>query len=750
MHQRDLNTIDWSQQTLRIADDVVVWPVSERGKLIYRFEIPALHKFFRVGYEEYVFISLLDGKTTVPQACGLAAAKLKNDAPSSQEATAIGKWLLKNALAHPSNSAPPQRDRQQARATAQSWLSRLNPFWIKIPLTRRAHDSSDTWIDAIASPLKIAFTPLAVIAGCVLILIGLIAIFMNWNQFALAAQSITSQSNWAWLLLTWVLLKVVHELGHAAACHYHGGTVNESGIAFVLLAPLAYVDVSSCWRMNSRWRRMGVSMAGMYVELMIAAVAALLLTQSQSPTLQHTLYNLIIAAGVSTILFNANVLMRFDGYFVLADWFDMPNLYAESTKEVRQLVKRWVFGATAQPSNYTTWRLSLLRTYGVAVISWKVIICLTLAIAASTMFAGAGLIIAALGIIAWFGRPLKQLAQFLHGQYQQNLAVFTRGCVVGGLLAVVSTAIVFWMPFPTSVKTPAVIRFKPETLVRSRADGFVSAVHVHDSMLVRQGDVLIELSNPDLRQQLANLQFELAKTQVDRRGARQTGDASLVQVLDEKAVSFESQIASVQTQVDGLRLVANRDGRVHERRLRTRIGTYVREGDALMSIAGDHEKEVVALVHQEQISPVRACIGESVPIRSASWTRFNGTITSVDPRATYQLEIPSLSAVNSGPLSVRAGGDDDSGNHTQQLLEPHFLLRISLDRDTAINLPDGMRVEASVGYRTDPLASRIRTTVAKLWHRAQDASTEVAFSSRPDRVNAAIAGTSDANGTVRR
>ena len=102
--------IDLAQQTIRIAEDVVVWPVQERGETAYRLEIPSLHRFFRIGYEEYVLISLLDGRTTIPQACGLAAAQGSGSrAPGSRQAEAIQRWLLKHELAYLPENGPPRR-----------------------------------------------------------------------------------------------------------------------------------------------------------------------------------------------------------------------------------------------------------------------------------------------------------------------------------------------------------------------------------------------------------------------------------------------------------------------------------------------------------------------------------------------------------------------------------------------------------------------------------------------------------------
>ncbi len=724
MSQRDLQTIDPDQHTVRIADDVVVWPVCERGKWVYRLEIPSLHKFFRVGYEEYVFLSLLDGRTTISQAVGLAAAKLKQRAPTTEQAESILRWLLQNELAHHSDTPAPNRDQPRRRPT--SWLSRWNPFWIKVPCCRMGRDESPTWIDSLAGSLSFLFSPLAVLIGCLLILAGGISLTMHWHQFVQSSAPVVSSSNWIWLLVTWIGLKVVHELAHAAACHRHGGAVSEAGIVLVLLAPLAYVDVSRCWRMNSRWRRIGVSMAGMYVEWVVAAIGVLLLTQSQSPLVEHVLYNLIITAGVSTILFNANVLMRFDGYFVLADWVDMPNLYNESFHELKRLAQRIGFAVPVPPSPFVGWRLWLLRFYGVAALFWKATICVTLAIAAATMFAGAGIVIAILGVAMWLGRPLWKLALFVQGQFDTNVASTVRGCVITAAVVTVLVAGVLYVPISTAVRAPAVVRFAPKSSVRSAADGFVVAVHVTDSAHVQPGDLLVELDNPELHQRLLALRVALAKSQLQQRSAKQAGDASLAQVHQQASDSLRSQIANIESQVNALQVRANRNGRVHARNLQRLVGTFVRQGDVLMTVADDHEKEIVALVHQDHIAAVRKNVANQIPLRTADRQSMIGTVELVEPRAKFRLDIASLSAANGGPLAVRPASNDEvpdevpneATDDQTRLLQPHFAARISLARKTAASLPAGMRVEALMGYRSEPIAKRISNRITKIWHRA--------------------------------
>ena len=721
MVRPDPNAVDLAQQKMLLADDIVFWPVRERGEMIYRIEIPSQHKFYRVGYEEYVFISLLDGKTTIPQACGLAAAKLGSRAPTATQATAIQRWLLKNKLAYLPQDSPPTRSRTASDESKKKFLANLNPFWMKVPIGH-----SDRLLLPIVRQLRWLFSPIAVLIAMITMLAGLGTLLANWSALSESSVEIFDVSNWAWLIGIWVVLKMVHELAHAIACDRQGGEVSEFGVVFVLFAPLAYVDVTSCWRMTARWPRIVVAAAGMYIELLIAAIAMLFWVNTDSPQTQFLLYNIILMAGLSTIVFNANVLMRFDGYFILADLVDIPNLFSESTSEVKRLASRFVFGQRGKPCKFVGWRLWFLRCYGVAAVVWKVLICVTLGITAATMFAGAGIAIAAFGIVTWVGSPLKQFLKYSSQIFARDFPRFLRGCVISSALVALAIGTFCWLPIPTSVTVPAVVRFFPETLVRSATDGFVRSVHVTDSMQVKAGDLLMVLENPELKSELKTLEIALAQNEYRQRGAIGEQDASAQLVFQEIQNSLREQISQIKRKSRGLNLVAQRDGQVIGRNLQQLVGKYIREGDALMVIASESEKELVAVVHQERVEEVRAETGNEVPIRSVSYRDVHGRLDRVEPRATIRLPEPSLSATQGGPLAVRQASHDESIQDTDEvrLLEPHFPARIKLDPDTAAKLPAGMRMQASIGYRRDSIVQRVSQGIRRLWHQAKDQASQ--------------------------
>ncbi|MGB1814688.1 MAG: site-2 protease family protein [Rubripirellula sp.] len=390
MAKRDLSTIDLGQQKLRLAEDVMVWPVRECGELVYRFEIPSQHRFFRVGYSEYVLISMLDGKTTLPEACGLAAARLGPDAPTAAQASTIARWLIDHQLACLENEANPSRsesfdasayESSQSGHARKTLLKGLNPFWLKVPFPK-----SGNWVPRIAEKLKPLCSIYVVSCSLLVCCIAAWQFAVNSELFLSTSVEVFHRSNWAYLLLTWVVLKLVHELAHAVVCAQTGSEVSEAGLVFVLFAPLAYVNVTSCWRLSDRWKRIAVASAGMYVELLIAAVAFLFWLNVSDIHTRFLLDNIVWMAGVSTLLFNLNVLMRFDGYYILADLVEVPNLYGEAMQAVKSVFLRLVVGQASEPSRLRGWRRTFVLAYGFAALAWRIFICVSLMIAVWNLF----------------------------------------------------------------------------------------------------------------------------------------------------------------------------------------------------------------------------------------------------------------------------------------------------------------------------------------------------------------------------
>ncbi len=208
-------------------------------------------------------------------------------------------------------------------------------------------------------------------------------------------------------------LRVVHEAAHALTCKRFGGRVRQWGILFLMFIPMPFVDVTTAWRFPRRRARILTSAAGMMAELFLAAIAAFVWYHSDPGLLRQNAVNVMLAASVTTLLFNANPLMRFDGYHILADVLDAPNLYTHGRQYIRSIGRRVFFGLR---SGHPPWRPSqamLVRSYAIAATVWKALIFVSLTLAALSLFDGIGLILAVTAGILWIGVPIFRIIRFL-------------------------------------------------------------------------------------------------------------------------------------------------------------------------------------------------------------------------------------------------------------------------------------------------------------------------------------------------
>lgn len=664
----DASTQELTRLRLKLADDVVFTPHQYGHETYYHVELPSRSKFLRIGLAEYTFISLLDGNTSVAEALSLTARSLGPDALSEQDAAAICGWLVETGLAQPQHTSQAARlhatdDRQRRRALA----GRLNPFWLKLPLARP--DRLLLWLVPLVGWCH---SKPAMLAGSVSFVIAAAAVASNPDRLAASAAAVFSPGNWIWLFVAWVLLKTVHELGHAVVCKRYGGEVREVGIIFILLVPVPYVDVTTSWRFRSKWQRIHTAAAGIYVELLFAAAAALIWSHTESVVTRHLLYSMMLTASVTTLLFNANPLMRFDGYYILADLLEVPNLYSSSSRFLSSLAGRVFLGIPSSSNLGWRWRDVLVRLYGIAALCWRILVCVSLAIAASVLFRGAGLAIAVAGLAMWIAPPALRAFQVLADQHRANRWSTVRAGVVSVLLAA-STMALLYVPWPGAHTAPGIVEYQDSIVVRAGSPGFVTAIHVQDGQLVQRGDLLVEMTNDELEAEYRDLAAAIEQSEARRRINLEKHEQAAAQVERENQRALKKRLAEKERQLEGLICRSPISGTVMARNLDTLLMTHLEEGAEILAVGDDKHKQVRISIAQEDAPLFRSRTGVPVSLRMRSAERSQGRLTRIIPRASKTPPHLALCAPLGGPLAVtNKGRRDEEESNENELVSPRF------------------------------------------------------------------------------
>ncbi len=695
------------QVVLKLRDDLSFVPQSTSGNRLYVVEDRLSGKCYRLGTNEYQVATMLDGTRTLADIiANMNEAAADSDSPSEDEsrsALQVCKWLLQSGLA----SIVTTDDRvPNARPALPLW-SRFNPIFVRVPLLSpdQLLEHSLPWIGWIHTRIAMMLAGLLAIGAGILLA-------ADWNRFSESAGNILSVDQGLYLLLGWIVLKVAHEMGHGLACKYHGGYVREAGVAFLLFAPIPYVDVTSSWRLRSKWERIHVAAAGVYVEGVIGSLAVVVWSQSTNVLLSQFCVNLIVMATATTVLFNANPLMRFDGYYILADWLEIPNLYSRGQQFTSMLFRRLMLGEqvanNAIPSTLNAARI--INLYGVVSWVWRIMVCLSLVCAASLLFHGAGVVLAVTAAISWFLAPAwRLLAKLLLKENWPQLQRFT---ATTAALAAGLTLFLLFVPSPFPRRSPGIVEYKPMTTVRSESGGFVREILVSPGDTVREGDVIAQLENRQLEDDLQLVELAIQQSEVRSRLNRQRGEMSTYQAEQDKLVALQAQYKERLRQVEGLIVRAPADGKIIGRRLPILLNSYVKQGDELCRVGKENEKEVQLSIHQDDVEAFQDRVGSSVAIRGPGGL-VHANLSSITPRATDLPTHPALCSSHGGPLPVQARSDDSAADSVR-LLEPRFVGHVFLPKDTGAELHAGQLCTISIRSPKDSVG-RVAATTIRDW-----------------------------------
>lgn len=662
----DSSTRELFQLRLKRADHLVFSPRRYGGQLFYHLEDTSRGRYFRLGYPEYVFVSLLDGSTTVAEALAATARTLGRDALSESRAVTICHWLINEDLVAQFADSVSMSNGQHAsgRAAAVS----ISPFYTRIPLC-----CPDALLKRLVPILGWLYHPVAMAVWGGLMLYAVMTVCTHWDRVIASAAKVFCGTAWIWLVVSWVVLKLLHEFSHGLACRRYGGRVGTMGIALILLAPLPYVDVTSSWSFRSKWQRIVVAAAGIYLEGWLTAIAVIWWSQTRSEVLSSLLYNSIVVSAISTVIFNGNPFVRSDGYYILTDLLEIPNLSARGTTNLRTVTRHWIFGIRSDLASDQSWRNRVATLYALCTTVWSLTVCFGLIVAASVMWHGAGVVFALLGIFIWCIRPMIGFVLLLLSDEVCRPAPLLRAGTIAAGLCGFCWVIFNHVPCPAAYQSPGIIDFTDLAHVRPIASGFVRKIHVVDGQQVVEGELLVELQNEDLEVECRDLELAIEQSKARARIARYSGQIGQAQIEEANCQAYEDKLSERAFQLENLAVRAPQSGRVIARELAALLDTFVKEGSEILAIGDEFRKEMQFSIAQQDVSTFEQ--QQTVSVRLADGTRFDVPLTRISPRGSYQPSHVALGAAVGGPLPVierviRPG--DGESTREYQFPEPRF------------------------------------------------------------------------------
>lgn len=666
-------------------------PVNENGQSQYILEDPLRNIFYRLGVEEYLFISRLNQASGLDQLLE-SVAQTGEVQLSLEQAQAIIDWLAARQLLRFDDAVPLAQALELEKAhKGLKRFSRLNIITIKVSLF-----NPDPLIDYLSPKLSWLTGKGFFFLWLILAVLALGSLSSRWQEFSAQSVGFFSAGNLVVIWLIWFSLKFFHELFHALVCRRYGGRIYDAGFLFILFIPLTYVNATSSWNFPSKWQRIHVAVAGIFIELGIAWVALLIWAEQPGTTTGLIAHNTVIIAGISSLLFNANPLMRFDGYYVLSDLTGISNLYTQGLQFIKNISAHWFLGMPVVPTRQSKGRKWFIRFYGVGIYIWRLFIIFSLGYIASTMAGGFGMLATMGAAIVWIGMPVSMFARQLPTYKRQNPSVVRHLVLRLAITALFIALILHYISWEQRIEAPAVVEYQHQYSVRPETDGFVSAVHVSEGQQVQAGTLLLTLENSELQSTYNELELQAEQLGLKSRLARSTNRLTELHILQEQQQALAGELQDMQQDLAALKVYAAGAGVVVGSGLDSLMGRYLPRGRELFWIVSKGQKHIMASASQNDIDQFRALVNAEIDIdmRSSGLGLFRGTLRQVSPTATTELIHPALGAVYGGALDVRQQTIDRDGKDMEQhyrfeLFTPRFKLDVELPIDVIENVRDG-------------------------------------------------------------
>jgi putative peptide zinc metalloprotease protein len=641
---------------VKLRPDLVVQPQFYEGMTHYVVKDPLALKYFRFKIEEYYLLEQFDGKQTLQEVKKAFEKKYRPQTISIEDLTRFVAQLHEAGIIHidSGEQAKVLIRRRKKNKWRKVWAFLANILFIKIPII-----DPERLLTRMYPYFRWIFTRTFITISTISMFCALCLVISQWKTFYDKLPDFQSFFNWWTIMSFWVCLavvKIIHEFGHGLTAKHYGGEVHEMGILFLVLTPALYCDVTDSWLLPNKWRRIWISAAGIYVECFLASIATFVWWYSTPGLLNSLAMATMFICSVNTIMFNANPLLRYDGYYVMADWLEIPNLRIKSTQFFAYLIQEKVLGLEIPVQSYMPRsRRYLFVTYAVAsyIYRWFVtfaILWFLSQVLKPYKLESVSYLLAAGAVIPLVGMPVYQIGKFLRtpGRLRKvkkaRTAAFAAAAIalIAGILAI---------PTPLRIDGTLVLKLEKPQEVYAEIEGRLVELSVRDGDWVTKDTVIAKLSNPSKEKELAErtqdqqiawtrARWYSTSPELEYRAQAKTADAN--------AAQLEGTLEKVSQQLGKLTLIANRDGRVVGAPHKETVGQWVKPGKPFCEVGDPHRLEAHLIIDQSDVHLIKTGNEAWIKIYGRAEHTFKSKVAEIAKR--NREEVPT-------ELSNMAGGE---------------------------------------------------------------------------------------------
>ena len=657
---------------VRGRQDLIVSEQWQRGERVFVVKDPLALKYYRFSAREYAVLQWLDRPSSIDELLQRSNRELAEAPLDEHEIKSFINALHANGLVINQRRGQGQKLIERRTAQRKEKYRRLaaNVLSMRLPGI-----DPTTVLNVLYPWTKWFFTRYAIVAVALLAIVALVLLAMRASQLPsefVALHEYFGPGNWLLLAMTFAVTKMLHELGHALACRRCGGECREIGVMLLVLTPCLYCDVSDSWMLPSKWQRAAIAAAGMYVEVTLAALATILWANSEPGTLHYLALQVILVCSVSTLLFNGNPFARYDGYYILADLVEVPNLREEAKAALSARLWSLVGVRRNDLPAHPAWSLTL---FGLGTTLYRWVLLASILWVLHHLLSSRGLEVVwqciALSVFASVVfTPTRRVIRLLL-QRKVVESMNYRRLIFTAAIASVAAGCFLWLPLPRKVASTFATRFANAELVVAPIASTLDRVYVEPQERVNQGELIAELRSDDLELEIARLTADVMS--LERRcQALQFERFSnphaieLLAPVEQMLQATREQLAERTADRGALRLVAPRAGLVlaPSRRAATsndvtlatwtgapldarNRGTPLAAGDLVCEIGDPSRLEAVLIVDQSSVDKI--AVGQQVEL-----------VCDAEALRTYRGKVSAIAldpvAATPPGLAVHAGG----------------------------------------------------------------------------------------------
>lgn len=668
-----------------------------RQQIWYVVQDQAGGRYHRLSPGAYALVLRMDGMRTVQQLWEEANQSARGDICTQNEVVELLVQLhaadLLQADTTPDSAALLARFRHKRMQTVKQWL--LNPLSLKLPLV-----DPDRFLARWAPSVAWCFGWRGAMLWLALVMPALVLAAQHWDELTHnLSDQVLSSSNLLAMAIVFPLVKLAHELGHGFAARVHGGPVHEMGLMFLVFAPVPYVDASSSSVFRSKYRRALVAAAGMLVELMLAALAMYVWILAEPGVVRALAFNVMLIAGVSTLVVNGNPLLRYDGYYILTDLIEMPNLAQRGQKYLTYLWDRYVFGVDdSEPPVESPGEKRWLLCYTPLAWCYRAFVMVSIILFIGGEFFIFGVIVALWGAVTLIAVPLwKAYKHVMRSPLLQRRRL--RAIQISSALACALLIVGFALPMPLRTRAEGVIWLPEQSILLAGGDGFFQRWLATPGGRVTGGMPLYLLADDLLTTELAVSRARVDEAEAKYRAEQFVSPAKAA--LAARQLEQEREVLRrTQERADKMLGYAQADGAlVTARSPQDMPGQHFKKGELIGYVLERQELIARVVVQQDDVDLLRnRWRGAELRLAELPRALHRATLARFVPGGVD--ELPSAALGFAGGGSIPTAPDDPKGVKT---MERVFFVDLRLGSEL-MPAAFGERVHVRFDHGYEPLA----------------------------------------------